>query len=218
MGYHDAGDAQRIVEQPDEAHQHAHCDGVLADKGLVVHEDLRVERNRPGQRNTALHAAGKLVGHQLDGTAQAHGLQFEQDNVADHFIRQLGMNTQRKSDVLEDIEVGKQCAALKQHAHMLARVEQVAARQFWQVLTVDPDFALGGPQLGAHQTQERGLATPGRPHDAGDLAARDTDIDIIENAARTALEGQSLQLDRVGVIGTHLNSLRCSLSLGRLAF
>jgi hypothetical protein len=87
-----------------------------------------------------------------------------------------------------------------------------------QVLTVDPDFSAGRTQLRAHHAQQRGLATPGRPHDAGDLAARDADIDVIENAARTALEGDSLQLDRVGVIGTHLNSLRCSLSLGRLAF
>ncbi|MCY1185379.1 hypothetical protein D9M73_261520 [compost metagenome] len=100
---------------------------------------------------------------------------------------------------------------------MLACIEQITARQRRQVLAIDPDFATGRPQLRAHQTQQRGLAAPGRPHDAGDLAARDTDIDIIENAARTALEGQSLQLDRVGVIGTHLNSLRCSLTLGRLA-
>ncbi|MCY1395091.1 hypothetical protein D9M71_100200 [compost metagenome] len=218
MGNHDAGDAQRIVEQANQTHQNAHGDGVLADKGFVVHENLWIERNRPGQRDPALHAAGKLVGHQFDGTAQTHGLQFKQDDVADHFFRQLRVNPQRKRDILEDIEVGKQRATLKQHTHMLARIEQVAARQFRQVLTVDPYFAPGRPQLGPHQTQKRGLAAPGRPHDAGDLASRDTDIDIIENAARSALEGQSLQLDRVGVIGTHLNSLRCSLSLGRLAF
>src|SRR5690606_9673587 len=65
----------------------------------------------------------------------------------------------------------------------------------------------------AHQAQQGGLAATGRPHDARDLAARNADIDVIEDAARPALEGQSLQLDRVGVIGTHLNSLGCSLSL-----
>ncbi|MHD0093342.1 hypothetical protein ACQX25_11930, partial [Corynebacterium diphtheriae] len=36
---------------------------------------------------------------------------------------------------------------------------------------------------------------------------------LFEDAARTALEGKTLQLDRVGVIGTHLNSLGCSFSL-----
>jgi len=66
--------------------------GSLTDKGLVVHEDLRIEGNRPGQRDTALHAAGQLVRHQVDGATQAHGLQFEQDDVPDHFFRKLGMN------------------------------------------------------------------------------------------------------------------------------
>lgn len=217
MGNHDAGDTQRVVEQADQAHQHAHGDGVLAYERLVVHEDLRVQGDGPGQGHTTLHAAGQLVGHQVDGTAQPDRLQLEQDDIADHFIRQLGMNAQRKGDVLEHIEIGKQRAALKQHAHLLAGVEQIATRQFGQVLAVDPDFTAAGAQLRAHQPQERGLAATGRPHDAGDLAPWNTDIDIIEDAARTALEGQSLQLDRVGVIGTHLNSLRCSLTLGRLA-
>ena len=43
-----------------------------------------------------------------------------------------GMDPQREGDVLEDIEVGEQCAALKQHAHMLARIRQVAATTVWR--------------------------------------------------------------------------------------
>ncbi|MNR18953.1 hypothetical protein D3C85_1357150 [compost metagenome] len=74
MGNHDAGDAQGIVEQADQAHQYAHGDGVLANEGLVIHENLRIERNRPRQRDTSLHATGQFVGHQVDGAAQTHGL------------------------------------------------------------------------------------------------------------------------------------------------
>jgi hypothetical protein len=65
-------------------------------------------------------------------------------------------------DVLEDIEVGEQRAALEQHAHLLAGVEQVAARQrgrFWPLTQTSPLEA----QLRAHQAQQRGLATPDGP-------------------------------------------------------
>src|SRR5690606_27159447 len=55
--------------------------------------------------------------------------------------------------------------------------------------------------------QQGGLAAAGRPHDAGDLAARDADVDIVEDVARATLEGQPLQLDGIGILGAHPNSL-----------
>ena len=213
MRNHNTGDAQCVIQQTDKAHQHPHGNGVLADKRFVVHQDLRVQRDGTSQRHTAFHTARQLVRHQVNGSAQPDRLQLEQHDVADHFFRQLGMHAQREGNVFEYIQIGKQGAALKQHAHMLARVEQIAARQGRQVLAVDPHFAVAGTQLHAHQAQQGGLAAAGRTHDPRDFATRDTNIDVIENAARTALEGNSLQLDRVGVIGTHLNSLRCSLCL-----
>lgn len=151
MGNHDAGDPQGIVKQADQAYQHPHGDRVLPDEWLVVHEDARVQGNRPGQRDTTLHAAGQFIGHQISGPAQTHRLQFHQDDVTDHFFGQLGMHAQRKRDVLEHIEVGEQRPALEQHAHMLARIEQIAARQLGQILAVDPHFATGRTQLRAHQ-------------------------------------------------------------------
>src|SRR5690606_19992557 len=86
MGDHDTGDAQRIVEQADQAHQYAHGDWVLADERLVIHENLWVQGNGPGQGYPALHAAGQFVRHQVDGTTQANRLQLHQDDVADHFF------------------------------------------------------------------------------------------------------------------------------------
>ncbi|MNF97473.1 hypothetical protein D3C84_803020 [compost metagenome] len=74
VGHHDTGDPQRVVEQADQAHQYAHGDRVLTDEGFVIHENLRIESNCPGQRHTTLHAAGQLLGHQVDGATQAHGL------------------------------------------------------------------------------------------------------------------------------------------------
>ncbi|MCY1445158.1 hypothetical protein D9M71_616640 [compost metagenome] len=117
------------------------------------------------------------------------------------------MHAQRERDVLEHIEVGEQRPALEQHAHLLARVEQVTARQRRQVLPGNPDLTAGRAQLRAHQAEQRGLAATRWPHDTGDLAARDANVDVAENAARTAFEGNPLQLDRVGAIHTHLDSL-----------
>ncbi|CEI77443.1 Putative uncharacterized protein [Pseudomonas aeruginosa] len=213
MGNHDAGDAEGIVEQADQAHQDAHGDRILPHERLVVEQDLRVQGDRPGQGDAALHAAGKLVRHQFHGAAQADGLKLHQDDVADHLFRQLGMHTQRKRDVLEDVEIGEQRPALEQHAELLAHVEQVAARKLRQVLPVDPDLPLRRTQLGGDQPQQRGLAATGRAHDAGHLSARDTHIDVVENRPRSALEGQALQLDRVGTIGAHQDSLRCDPSM-----
>src|SRR5471032_2894743 len=218
VGHHDTGDAERIVEQADQPHQHAHGDGILTDERLVIHEDLRIESNGTRQSDTALHAAGQFIRHQVNGAAKANGLQFQQHDVTNHFIGQLGMHPQRKRHVFENIEVGEQGAALEQHAHMLAGVEPIAARQRRQVLAVDPHFAGARAQLHAHQAQQGGLAATGRPHDARDFTAGNANIDVIEDAARPALEGKALQLDRVGVIGTHLNSLGCSLSLRHLVF
>ncbi|MNL71156.1 hypothetical protein D3C87_1962690 [compost metagenome] len=63
------------------------------------------------------------------------------------------MHPQRECDILENVQVGKQGTALEQHAHLLARIEQVAARERRQVLPRHPDFAAIGPQLRAHQAQ-----------------------------------------------------------------
>ena len=119
------------------------------------------------------------------------------------------MHAQRKRHVLEHIQIGKQGATLKQHTHLLAHVEQLGTRQGRQVLAVDPDFALGRFELGGNQAQQGRLAAPGRPHDAGDLAARDKDIDVIENLACATLKGNPFQLNRIGILGTHLDSLCC---------
>ncbi|CAH0206883.1 hypothetical protein SRABI70_01887 [Pseudomonas sp. Bi70] len=207
MGNHDTGNAQRIVEQADQAHQHAHGDRVLTDERLVIHEDLRIQCNRPCQCHAALHATGEFIRHQLDGAAQAYGLQLHQDNVTNHFFGQLGVHTQRKGHVLENVEVGEQRAALKQHAHLLAHVEQLAARQVGQVEAVDPDLAGARAQLGGDQPQQRGLAAAGRPHDPGNLATRDANVDVLEDISLAALKTYVLKLDRVLIFRAHRNSI-----------
>ncbi|MNE45933.1 hypothetical protein D3C80_1402490 [compost metagenome] len=121
------------------------------------------------------------------------------------------MHPQRKGDVFEHIEIGEQGATLEQHAHLLAHVEQFVARKIRQVLAIDDHCATGRTQLGADQAQQGGLAAAGRTHDAGHLAARKRQINLVEDGARTALEGHTFQLDGIRVVATHRNSLRAGL-------
>ena len=91
-----------------------------------------------------------------------------------------------------DIEIGEQRPALEQHPHLSAHLEQLATGQLRQIGAIDPDLATARPQLGSDEAQQGGLATAGRPHDPGDLAPRDTDIDTVVDETRAALEGNAL--------------------------
>lgn len=216
MRDHHAGDPQRIIEQTDQPHQNAHGNRILAHERLVIQQDLRVHRDGAGQRNTTLHAPRQLVRHQFQRPTQTDGLQFHQDNVTNHFFGELGVHTQRECHVLEHVEIGEQRTALKQHAHLLAHVEQLITRQLRQADTRDANIASRGPQLGSDQAQQGRLAAAGGAHDAGDLAARDADVDLVENRPRATLKADALQLDRVLVLGAHLNSLKIRPSLQTL--
>src|SRR5919197_1377334 len=56
----DRSGAERIVELADQAHDDAEGDRVEAGERLVVENQLRVERDRAGERHAARHAAGEL--------------------------------------------------------------------------------------------------------------------------------------------------------------
>ena len=52
-------------------------------------------------------------------------------------------------------------------------------------------------QLTADQAQQCGFTGAARPHDGGDFAARDIDIDAVENPALAALKLQIAHFDQV---------------------
>src|SRR5574344_76354 len=203
MGYHDAGNAQRVVKQANQAHQNTLGDRVLTDKGLVIQQDLRIQRNGTGQRHAALHATRQLVRHQVNSPAQAYRLQLHQYDIANQFVTEPGVHTQWKSDVFEYVHIRKQRTALKQHAKLFARLEQPAPRQGSQILAIDQHPAAIRPELGSNQAQQGSLATTGRPHDACHLATRNAQIDRVKNDTLATLESHAFQLDSVPWISDH---------------
>src|SRR5690606_38344028 len=92
-------------------------------------------------------------------------------------------------------QIGEERTALKQHAHAFAHFIEYAAADAGDVLTIDQNMATIGPQLPADQLQKGGLTRAAGPHDGGDLAAGDIDIDIVEDQPLAPRKTQATDLD-----------------------
>ena len=100
VGHHHRRGAQRVVQTLDQRGDGAQGDGVQAGEGLVVQHQVGVECNGARQRHPPRHAARQLGRHQPGRAAQADGLQFHQDQIANHRVWQAGVFAQRKGDVV----------------------------------------------------------------------------------------------------------------------
>jgi hypothetical protein len=81
---------------------------------------------------------------------------------------QASMLAQRESDVIEYAQIGEQRAALKQHAHALAQLVQLAPPQFMDAGAVYFNPSGVGANLAADQPKQRGFAGAAGPHDRGE--------------------------------------------------
>ncbi len=186
MADHDAGQTQRVVHTPDQAHDDAHRDRIETDKRLVIEDQVRIHRDGARQRDASGHAAGQLRRHQFRGTAQPHCVQLGEDDVPDQTFRQARMLAQREGDILVDTDVGQQRAVLEQHADTLARVVEFAATHAADVTALDQDAAVVRQDLARDQTQQGGLAGTAGAHDGGHATARYIQIETVEDLAMTA--------------------------------
>ena len=197
MGDDDGGQAKRLVEAGDQGGQHAHGNRVLAGKRLVIHDQLGIENNGACQCRAPRHAARQFRRHQLAGATQADSIKFHQHQVANHVLRQAGVNPQREGDIFVYRQVGEQGATLEQHAHAPAQAEQVVAAEPVDVLAVDPYGAGGRCQLAANQAQQCGLAATTGPHDGADRAAWNIQIDVVKQGAVAPAYTDVANLDQV---------------------
>ena len=171
--HHDAGDAQRVVQLADQLGRGTQGNRVQPRERLVVHDQVRVQRDGAGQRHAAGHAAGDLAGHQVARAAQPDGIELHQDDVANQASRAGRVCSRNgKRDVVEHAQVGEQGTELEQHAHAPAHRVQACLVERADLLAVEQQFALLGAHLAADQPQHRRLAAAGSAHERGDLAAR----------------------------------------------
>ena len=173
MGNKNAGQPHGIVQLANQPRRRAERDGVKPRKGFVVHHQFGVQRDGTCQGNTSGHAARDLAGHEIARAPQSHGVEFHQHNVANQGFRQIGVFTQWKSHVLENIQVSKQGTKLEQHAHAAAGCIQFRLIHHGDVTAVKQHLARLRPALPADQTKNGCFSTTGRPHQGSHLAARD---------------------------------------------
>ena len=196
VGDHDAGEPERVVELADEGHEHAGRDRVLAGQRLVVEDDLRIERDGPGERDAARHPPRQLARPQAAGVAEPHRLELEQRHVADRLLGQPGMLTERERDVVVDVEVGEEGAGLEQDPHPPAQRVEAGAREAVHVLAADQHAPAVRPELSPDELEQGRLAGPARTEHGGDLAPRHRHVEGIEDGARPAEEGQAFDRDQ----------------------
>jgi len=123
-------------------------------------------------------------------------MQLHQHEVADHGLRQVGVFAQGVGHVVEHGEVGEQAAGLEHHAHPAAQEVQGVVAQLVHHLAVHLDVAAGGYGLAADQAQQGGLAAAAGAEQADHAAARNAQVETLEEFAFAVGETQILDIDQ----------------------
>src|SRR5664279_6250088 len=179
----DRSRARGVVQRPDEVRGHTHRDRVEPGEGLVVHDELGVERDGPRQRDAPRHAAGDLGDAQHGGTSQADRVELHQHDVADHRLVEIGVLTKREGDILEDGEIGEERTELEQHAEPSAHREQLLGIVCIDDLAVETDLATIDGIDAADQAQPGRLAAAGAAQDRRHPAAAEGERNVVEDGA-----------------------------------
>ena len=115
VGDQDGGDAVALQQFTDFGGQFRAQLCIQAGEGFVQQQDLRIRRQRPGQRHPLLLAAGQLVGEGTAVFAQGDQLQHALHPLAPLLARQVA---EPEADIAAHVEMGKQGEILEHHAHL----------------------------------------------------------------------------------------------------
>src|SRR5882672_4272017 len=188
MGYHENGQPQSTLKRADELVEVAGADRVEARGRLVQEDQFGIERERPRQRHSLDHAAGKLRRIAIgDFGAQAHHAEFGHHDFVEQALRELEIFAHRKLDVLPHRERREQRALLKQDA---PSPFDAAPLMRVGLVEIDAEHLDAAGDLG-HQAddgaRQHRLARTRRADEAEDLAALDVEIEPVENPRRAEL-------------------------------
>lgn len=148
---------------------------------FVIQDDLRIEGDRPGQRNPFPLAAGKLRGPlSLNPIEPDHTELFFHD-VVDFVPFAPGMLANRKGDVLGDGHRVKKRTELKQKAETRPDRRQIPLGQVVDAPIAIVDLATVRPEQPDDVLQDDALADSGLPDDHGSLTGTQVEADSLEN-------------------------------------
>ncbi len=186
---------------------------------FVKQHDVRLERQRPGDRHALLLAAGELSGVLVGMGQQADAVEQRQGLLAgDRLVQQLVI-ARGQHHVVEHRAVGEQVEALEDHADApypgahLAFVDDGSALKI--VLAVENDLPAIKAFEGVDGADQGGFAGAGRADDADHLPVLHLQIDAFQHL----MLPQDLRMPRRSSAGgapLTAGVLLSSLSAGRL--
>jgi hypothetical protein len=182
-------DVQPLLDPPDLVAELAADLGVQCGQWLVEQQHPGLDRQRPGQRDPLLLAAGDLVRVAARGLGQPDQLQQLQ-GPRPAAGRRGAADPQAESDVVGHGEVGEQAECLEHHAHA-APVGRVAG----DVGPADVHAAgVGHLEAGEHPQGGR-LAAAGRAEQRHQFAGAQDEVELVERRDVAEAPGQAAQLD-----------------------
>ena len=158
MGGDQRGDALGADDRAEQAHDLLSGFLVELAGGLVGQEQLRPARQRAGNGDALLLAAGELAGALPRVVGEAHDRQHQGDPLL-ALARGDAGDSQRHADVLRRREHRQQAEGLEDIGHGLPpQPHPVPLAHDGHVLTGDPHRAAVGGVEPAHDIEQRGLA------------------------------------------------------------
>ena len=176
VGDEQGGDADLELDAPDLVAQLGADLGVQRRERLVEQEDLRLDRERPGERHPLLLAARELV-------RVAAGLVAEADQLEEpvggrrRSVAADPAQPQAEGDVLARGHVREQAVGLKHHAHVAP-----VRRHVGDVVAVEQDPAGVEPLQAGKRAQGRGLAAARGAEQGDELAGADLERQAVQRA------------------------------------
>ena len=139
-----------------------------------------IARQRPGQADALLHAAGQLLRPGLAPFRQLHQLELPLRR-GDPLVAREAAELEAERDIVDHVEVRQQGEILEHHADLLGLSLRMARCDLRpDVLALDEDAAGGRLDQPVDVPDEGGFAAAGQAHDAEDLAWLDGEADVMD--------------------------------------
>ena len=152
--------------------------GSSPDVGLVEEDDLRIERQRAGERCALDHAARKFGGQLVGGIGlEADEVELDHRHLLQQGGRQLEIFAHRHLNVLLDAERREQRALLEHDAETALQRAALSRVQCVDILAEHLDRAAGLLDEAEDGAREHGFALPRTTDEAEDLAAHHVEIE-----------------------------------------
>src|SRR5690554_5312931 len=180
MGDQEYAEAEGVAQGENQLVEGCRSYGVQTGGGLVEKEDVRIQRQCPGQSSALDHAAGKLRGKLAPCVGrQASQGQLHAGQVLGVIATEAGMLDQRQGNVLGDGQRGEQRAALEQHTEAPFDLRAALFIKLVQLLAEHPDTAAIGAAQSDDGAQQDRLAGTRATHHAQDFPRSDVQIQIL---------------------------------------